>query len=428
MTSRERVVVDFDQHSPGYRERSAALSHELRAASPVTWTESHGGYWIVSGHRELCEFSRRPDVFSNDHDPEGVRNGWQGIQIPAVAPVRAGFLEMDPPEQLEYRRVLNPPLSPAAVAKWRPLLADVARACIDDVIEVGRLDFVDDLANVVPAVLTMAMLGLPLEDWVIYCEPTHAAVYTHPDSPEHPQVVQDQLRMVGRLAESIAACRAKPRPGIIKALIDADIDGQPLDDGGIVGTVFLVIGGGFDTTTALTANSLRWLSDHPVDRQALIDSPALINTATEEFLRFFSPSQGDARTVTQDCEINGYQFEAGDRILFSFGMCNRDPSVFVEPDALAIDRDVNRHAAFGLGTHRCIGSNVARMTYKAMLHEVLDRIPDFECVEEGTVRYESIGIINGYQHLPATFTPGERHGDSLADVMRRWEAVLYAEV
>ena len=339
----------------------------------------------------------------------------------------AGFLEMDPPEQLEYRRVLNPFLSPAAVVRWRPLIEDFTRACIDQAIESGRIDFVDDLANVVPAVLTMAMLGLPLTDWEVYCEPTHALVYTPKSSPDWPRVEQQTFRMVQRLGECVAAARLQSRPGMIRALVDAEVMGAPLPDAGVVGTVFLLIGGGFDTTTSLLAGSLDWLDDHGGERQRLLNEPGLIDTATEEFLRFFTPAQGGGRTILQDADCAGFSFAENDRVFLSYAMCNHDPAVFPNPDEIVLDRMPNRHAAFGLGVHRCIGSNLARVGFKIMLTEVLRRLPDFRVDQAGIVRYESIGIINGYQHVPATFTPGRREGPSLAEVMERWQAELDAE-
>ena len=164
---------------------------------------------------------------------------------------------MDPPEQSEYRRVLNPFLSPAAVVQWEPLIADFTRACIDDVIETGRLDFVDDFANVVPAILTMAMLGLPLADWEIYCEPAHMQVYTAPDSPNWDRMLETTFRMVERLAEYVQIRKTEPRPGMITALLNAKVMGEFLPDEGIIGTVTLLIGGGFDTTTSLLAGGAR---------------------------------------------------------------------------------------------------------------------------------------------------------------------------
>ncbi len=259
MAADERVVVEFDQHSAEYRETYPAKAHELREQCPVAWSTNHDGFWVVTGHEELSALSKRADLLSNDHDPDGERNGYQGISIPERGSTRGGFIEMDPPEQSEYRRVLNPFLSPAAVVQWEPLIADFTRACIDDVIETGRLDFVDDFANVVPAILTMAMLGLPLADWEIYCEPAHMQVYTAPDSPNWDRMLETTFRMVGRLAEYVQIRKTEPRPGMITALLNAKVMGEFLPDEGIIGTVTLLIGGGFDTTTSLLAGALDWL-------------------------------------------------------------------------------------------------------------------------------------------------------------------------
>jgi cytochrome P450 len=320
--------------------------------------------------------------------------------------------------------VLNPYLSPAAVTAWEPLVRAFTHACIDDVIESGRLDFVDDIVNIVPAVLTMAMLGLPLEDWSLYAEPTHAMVYTPPDSPDLPRVQEALFGTIMRLVGCVAEARVNPRSGIIKALIEADVDGVPLSDEGIVGTVFLVIGGGFDTTTAFTSSVWRYLFEHPEDKARLLSDRSLLDSGTEEFLRYFSPSQGDARTVTRDCVLAGYAFSEGDRVLTSFAMPNRDPKHFEDPDVVKLDRFPNRHAAFGLGNHRCIGSNIARMQFKTIMWETLQRIPDYEIDYTGVDRYPTIGIINGYKHMPATFAPGERVGPGLAATMAAWQTRL----
>ena len=324
----DRIVVEFDQHGGDYRDRYPEISHELRSKCPVTWSDAHeSGYWVVTGLQEGGDFFRHPELFSAEKDITGEGHGRQGIQIPNSQPhISAGFLEMDPPEQLDFRRVLNPYMSPAAITRWEPMVREMTRACINEVIESGHLDFVDDIANIVPAIVTMAMLGLPLEDWTYYCEPTHASVYTKPDSPDMPRVQAMAMEMVMRLMGCITEARVNPKPGILKALVEAEVNGEPLHDPGIVGTAFLVIGGGFDTTTALTSNTWNWLSEHPDERQRLIDDPAAMDLATEEFLRYFSPSQGDARTVTQACTVGGYDFSENDRVLLSFAMMNRDPA------------------------------------------------------------------------------------------------------
>ncbi|GAA5056903.1 cytochrome P450 [Thermocatellispora tengchongensis] len=425
---RKKHRISLDRHSPRYRLEFERLSDELHAKCPVAWNETHGGYWFASGNKELFDIARRADVLSNDNDVNGTRRGYRGISIPHVSNperrTRGGFLEMDPPEQRHYRQALNPYLSPAAVERWKPVIEELTRACLDEVIETGRIDFVDDLANIVPAVFTLAMLGMPLKDWEVYCEPTHASVYTPPDSPDYPRVQELSMRMGMHMMRTIHDIRANPRPGLINELLNAEINGYRPDDTEILGVVMLLIGGGFDTTTALTAHSLEWLSEHPGERERLSrERETLLNSATEEFLRFFTPAQGDGRTISQDCEINGTRFKEGDRLWLSWAMANRDEKVFEDPHHIHLDRTGNRHSSFGLGIHRCIGSNVARATFKIMLTAVLDRMPDYVCDKEGAVHYDTTGVINGMKKLPATFTPGRRLGAGLEETIEKLQRV-----
>ncbi|SEO40939.1 cytochrome P450 [Trujillonella endophytica] len=427
---RDRFRVELDRHSTGFRADFVQLSDRLHATAPIAWTDTHGGYWFVNGNQELFDVARRADVLSNDNDIRGERRGYWGVQIPPSPrddghQTIAGFLEMDPPVQRYYRNALNPYLSPAAIARWQPVQDEITRACLDEVIGTGRIDVVDDLANVVPAVLTMAMLGLPLESWTLYSEPIHAQVYMRPEDPDMARIQDLTMQMAMSLFGSVAEIRTTPRPGLIDALIRADIGGRSPDDLEVVGAVLLLIGGGFDTTTALTAKSLEWLSQHPASRDRLIrDWDELRDSATEEFLRYFSPLQGDGRTVARDAEIDGVRLAEGERLWLSFAMANRDAAVFEQPHAVELDRKGNRHASFGLGVHRCIGSNLARATFKTMVKAVLDRMPDFVCDPAGAVHYDSTGTINGMRHLPATFTPGERRGPGLAETIARLQRVV----
>ena len=304
------------------------------------------------------------------------------------------------------------------------MVTELSQACLDEVMASGHLDFVDDLANIVPAVLTMGMLGFALVDWVIYCEPAHAMVYTPPNSPEFARVIEGTMRMSQRLAKEMAVARERPRQGMLKALIDAQAAGTPFDDTDILGTLTLLIGGGFDTTTSLTAHALDWLVQHPVERDRLRSDLSLLDTATEEFVRHATPAQGGGRTITRDCEVGGLNFRAGERVWMAYALANHDRAAFEDPDEIILDRFPNRHAAFGLGVHRCIGSNLARMTFKAMLGQVLATIPEYQILREGIVRYEDIGTINGYRHLPAMFPPRPCHGPPLDEAIERWQGVL----
>jgi cytochrome P450 len=424
-SDRKKNRYYFDRHSSDYRLQFEKITEEMHSKCPMAWSDTYQGHWVAAGSNEVFELARCPAV-SNHHDLTG-ETPFKGISIPyakRVSGVRGGILEMDDPEHRTYRNVLNPYLSPAAVKRWEPFVREIVRAALDEKIESGQIDFVDDLANIVPAVLTLAMMGIPLKKWAMYSEPTHAAVYTPEDSPDIDRVIAMHREMGLDMVNNMIEIREKPRPGLVNALLQARIDGEPAPDIEILGNLGLIIGGGFDTTTALTAHSLEWLSEHPDERELLSSKrETLLDPATEEFLRYFAPAPGDGRTISEDVEVEGTRFKAGERLWISWAMANRDPSVFEAPNQVVLDRKGNRHFSFGLGVHRCVGSNVARSVFKSMLTAVLDRMPDYKCDPEGTVHYDTIGVIQGMRQLPATFTPGKRVGAGLDETLDKLQRI-----
>ena len=226
------------------------------------------------------------------------------------------------------------------------------------------------------------------------------------------------------LVTSLNEIRENPRPGLVDALLNCASTVSPPRIWRLLGMLGLVIGGGFDTTTALTAHALEWLSEHPDERERLSrERDALLDPATEEFLRFYTPAPGDGRTFSDDVDLEGHHFKEGERVWISWAMANRDPSVFHDPNEVVLDRKGNRHFSFGIGVHRCIGSNVARAVFKDMLTSVLDRMPDFACDPERTVHYDTIGVIQGMRHLPATFTPGKPLGPGLDETLDKLQRI-----
>jgi cytochrome P450 len=422
---RKQNRFQFDRHTPQYREQFESVTQEMQGKCPLAWSDTYGGHWVAAGAKEVFELARSAEYLSNDHDVRGERRGYQGISIPSQpSSFQGGFLEMDPPEQRYYRQVLNPYLSPAAVSRWVPVVDELVRAVLDEKIETGRIDFVDDLANIVPAALTLAMMGIPMRKWTVYNEPTHAAVYTPPNTPEMVRVREMQMMLIKDLTGHLHEIREHPRPGLIDAMARIEINGSKREDMELLGVLALIIGGGFDTTTALTAHSLEWLGQHPAERERLsTERDTLLDSATEEFLRFFTPAPGDGRTFSQDCEIAGGKFREGERLWLSWAMANRDPAVFPDSNEIDMGRKGNRHHSFGLGIHRCIGSNVARTVFKRMVVAVLDRMPDYVCDAEGAVHYETIGVIQGMRNLPATFTPGRRLGPGLDETIEKLQQI-----
>jgi cytochrome P450 len=424
-SDRKKNRYYFDRHTPEYRLQFEKITEEMQSKCPVAWSDTYNGHWVAAGSKQVFELARCPAV-SNHHDLTG-ETPYQGITIPKAqraTVVRGGILEMDEPEHSLYRGALNPYLSPAAVKRWQPFVDEIVRAALDEKIESGHIDFVDDLANIVPAVLTLAMMGIELKKWMLYSEPAHLSVSTPEHSPDAARVAEMNRQMGIDMINTMTEIRQNPRPGLVNALLQLRIDGEPAPDLEILGNLGLIIGGGFDTTTALTAHSLEWLSEHPDQRELLSrERDTLLNPATEEFLRYFTPAPGDGRTFSDDVEVEGQKFKEGERLWISWAMANRDPSVFDAPNEIMLDRKGNRHFSFGIGVHRCVGSNVARTVFKSMLTAVLDRMPDYVCDPEGTEHYETIGVIQGMKHLPATFTPGPKLGPGLDETLDRLQRI-----
>jgi len=405
-----RPTVRFDHTSPEFARDADAITRDLRERCPVAYTESHGGHWIVTGYENFAKSMRDETTFSSRHetDSDGIRFG--GVNIPE-APYENALLEMDPPEWNIYRRILNPLFAPQPVERLKPKLLEFTTACLDRHIESGTIDFVLDLANPVPAQATLAFLGLPLDDWAKYAEPAHEVVYTRPGTPEFAKAVEGQQWMFEALSLAVAERRRNPRDDNLSSIIGSEIDGRSLEDGEIVSLLGTIINGGVDTTTALLANAVEFLDRERGLRTRLIENPTLIGSATEEFLRYFSPVQTFARTVARDTELDGEHLRRGDRVLMCFGAVNHDESEFREADRFVLDRRPNRHVAFGLGKHRCIGSTLARAEFAVMLEQILQRLPDYEIDRSATKRYPSLGIVNGYITMPGRFTPGDRTGE-----------------
>lgn len=408
-STHQRTVIDFDQHTQEYRDNWQAISDANTASCPVAFSNNHGGFWLVSDYASLSRVIRDDATFTSTHNTEDPTDPRQGVAIPTT-PILQAPLEYDPPMYNAYRRMLNPYFSPTATRAFEPFIRQLTDSLLDRVSASGRIDLVLDLGNPVPAIATMKLLGLPLDDWEAYAEPIHTMSSIPPTDPDYGRCIAAIQHMTGVMAGMLPRVREEPTDGLLSGLANATVNGAPLPDGEVVLIAMLVTQGGVDTTTALLSNALSWLDEHRDQRQRLIDEPALMEHATEEFLRVFAPVQGLARTVTEDVEVAGQKMRAGERVLLSFASANRDPKVFTNPGEILLDRFPNPHTSFGLGIHRCIGSHFARSWFRTMLQAVLTRMPDYAIDREATHRNHAIGYINGFVNMPATFTPSEPLG------------------
>ncbi len=409
---RAPVATDFDHHDPRFHADRHARWQELRRTCPVAWSPNHGGFWAVAGYDEVTTVSRDNDIFSSTYEP-GAADGIDYVGISGIPRSKgippAGIAEVEGAHHAALRRAMNPFLLPAAVAEREGLVRDAARWFLDQAIETGSIDLVDDFASPVPALLTMAIIGLPLDDWQAYAELFHATIARHPRDPLHQQAIARVPAMLSQLREEADRRRREPRDDLLTALVEIERDGRPLDDDTVTAVLWNLVGGGVDTTASLTSLSLLHLAEHPDQRQRLVDEPGLLPAATEEFLRYFSVNESLSRTVACDTHLGGVALAAGDRVLLSWLSANRDEAQFRDPDTVVLDRAPNPHIAFGVGAHRCIGMHVARSTFQILLREVLDRIPDY-AVAEPVQHYAGNPTLNGLVSLPVSFTPGRRLG------------------
>jgi len=407
------AVVDFDHHSDDFNLNELAINAELRQKCPVAWNDKYGGFWFLSSYGAVSHTARDDDTFSHKYEPnaaDGVDyQGEMGVPRPEGQPA-LGIGEVDGPYHLALRHALAPFFSPGAVQNMRPFMEQKAHEFLDQKITDGQMDLVLDYASPVPAILTMKLMGLPDDNWHLYANLFHSVMAVPQDSDEYINAIAKVPAMMQDVLNFAAKRRADARDDLTSFLIQFEFDGQRLTDEQLLNILWNLIAGGVDTTTSQTALTLLHLGTHPELRQQLIDHPELYRTATDEFLRYFSVNQTLSRTVTRDVELNGQRLRKNDRVVISWLSANHDEQEFDRPDEVILDRTPNRHLAFGLGPHRCIGSHLARLMSEVMVKAVLDRIPDYQVDLDGVYQYLGNPSMTGLGKLPVTFTPGAKRG------------------
>jgi cytochrome P450 len=400
----DRPTVHFDHHSREFARDPWSVYADLRQRCPVSWSETYGGFWLLSRYDDVREVALDDETFSSA----------QSITVPAKPPTaRLSIpIEMDPPTFLEYRRILNPCFSPAAVARIEPKIDEFVHGLIDEFVERGSCDLVMDFTNPLPAMTTLHLLGLPVEDWEAYAVPLHDKTFMRDHTPE--QVAQYEQVHV-RVREAIAERRRAPRDDMISYLLAQEVQGAPIGDEDVLDMVMLTLHGGFDTTGSAIANAMLFLDGNHAHRDRLLADPELLQSAVEEFLRYEAPQQGLARVATRDVEIGGQTICTGERVFLLWASANRDADAFPDADEVILDRFPNRHVTFGIGAHRCLGSNVARTQMRLALRALLDRLPDFAVDRDAIVRADTVGVVFGHYSIPMTFTPGPRRSWSAGD-------------
>jgi len=392
MTSVSPIGPDFDLGTfdiwdDEQAQHIYAIFAEMNRRAPVTWTASHGGHWVVTGYEQVREVGQDWATFSSAH----------GVQVPSVGLESTPPITVDPPLQRLYRRPLAPFFSPSAARDSEAATRRHADALIDRFIDRGRCDLAADYAErLVPLVFFDEVLHVPADALDRF-----VTKFVHPGSTprDHTAVAPEVAR------DLIALRRAMPPQGdLIDAVFTAEIDGQPITEDEILGVIVLLLLGGTDTTRNVITSSLHYMALDPRVRAMLIEDPGRTERAVEEFLRMFASVQTIGRTVMRDTSIAGEPIPAGGKLVCALAAANRDPAEFGHPEEFDIDRVSNRHFAFGVGPHRCLGSNLARMEIRVAIERILARIPTYELAPGWAYRRRG-GFVHGPETLEVVFPP-----------------------
>lgn len=407
-------VVDFDILAHRSMAESDAAWSELRSKCPVAWTDANGGAWVVSSYETVVEAFRNWESFRSGRyvrTTGGAGGSADYLPINAV-PVKNPALqipeELDPPLWQPYRKAFVELLSPRAAQALAPRITYWATKLIDDVIETGECDLVDTLTSGLPAAVVLEWLGFPEEDWHRMGAAMHNMAAYIPDAPGSQHYLDEMGWAFQKVEEAVASRRQTPTDDAASALANIEIDGEPAPFEYAVGMVNLAYSGGVDTTTSVGSAAFVHMHRHPEDRRRLIENPDLIDRAMEEFLRVYPPARTHGRTVVEDTELGGCLLRKDDRLIISEVSACHDEDTFPDADQFVMDRFPNRHVAFGMGLHRCAGSHIARLMFKEMITQVLERMPDYQIVESGLQEYPNWAILGGWSTVPITFTPGTR--------------------
>ncbi|MFF4621955.1 cytochrome P450 [Nonomuraea jabiensis] len=385
-------ATDFSHLEPEWAADPYPIQDELRQRCPIAHTDRFGGGWLPTRHEDVAaiaydteRFSSRSIIMSNFRPPREV------APIGGSPPISS-----DPPFHHDARRLLLPAFTKTAVARREASTRALCHELIDGLAGQDVVDAARDYAQHIPMRVIADMLGFPPEDGPRFREFIENALEGVNRPPEERMEGMEQL--FDYLLVQIRDHVDHPRDDLTTYLIDAELYGRKLESSHVAGTMALLLIAGIDTTWSAIGASLWHLARTPRDRERLVAEPELLPTAMEELLRAYAPVTM-ARLVKEDMSWNGVDMKADDWVLLSFPAANRDPEQFERAGEVVIDREVNRHAAFGLGIHRCVGSHLARMELRIALEVWLERIPVFGLDDPAAVTWAT-GQVRGPRTLP----------------------------
>lgn len=392
--------TDFDHADPAYNRRAHEIWGDMRTACPVAHSERYGGTWLPVTHDLVREIAYDTENFTSRAVVVSTVIPEDPAPIGGAPPITS-----DPPFHHEARRLLLPPFSPKKIEAWEEDVRALCRELLDvmqaEVHEGKIIDAAVQYAQIIPVNVIARMLGFPLEDQDLFRVFVHDVLEGINLEPQERQANFDRLDAY--IARQVEEHRENPRDDLTTYLMNVELFGEKLAPSHVAGTIILLLVAGIDTTWSAIGSSIWHLARHPGDLARLVAEPSLMSTAVEELLRFYAPVTM-ARLVARDHEFHGCSMKTDEWVLLPFPAANVDPSEFPRADEVVIDRAENRHAAFGLGIHRCLGSNLARLELRVAIEEFVARFSTFELADGVDSVIWSVGQIRGPRVLPIRVT------------------------
>ena len=383
----------YDPFSHELHDDPYSVYRTLRDEHPLYYCEARG-VWVLSRFEDVWDAVHDPATFCSG---QGVFPG-MGEYNPDQIPV---MIMMDPPRHTQLRSLVNRAFTRRRIADREPAIREIARDLVEALAEAGGGDLVEDLAKPLPTIVIADLLGVPREDRKEFRHWSDQLVQDNPDDPEAAaRAMEGGASLLAYFADLIAERRRSPRDDLLTALITAEVDGERLSEDELFGMCVLLLVAGNETTTNLVSNSAVLFDQNPDQWLAVVANPSLLPGAIEECLRFDSPVQALARTLTRPVVIHGQTIEEGDKVLLVYGSANRDDREFSEPDIFDIERTVDRQLAFGHGIHFCLGAPLARLEAQIVYSELLARAPEWTVA--GFPERLHSGPIRGLLRLPVS--------------------------
>ena len=388
-------ATDFDHLDPQWVNDPYPIWEDLRGRCPVAHTERFGGAWFPATHEGVSAVAKDTEHFTSS---QVIISYTRPTDEDLPAPIGlAPPITSDPPFHVDARRLILPAFAPGPINALEPAIRELCNRLLDNLGDHEIVNAGEEYAQFIPPAVIAKMLGFPPEDEDFFREIIHNIIGSA-DNQDDAERERLQAQTEAYFDKQIQDHIDNPRDDLTTYLLNVELGGQKLQHDHVRGTMILILVAGIDTTWSAIGASIWHLAQNPADLARLVNEPDLMPVAIEEFLRYYAPvTMG--RMVKEDFDFNGCPMKKDDWVLLGFPAANRDPAAFKDADKFIIDREENRHVAFGLGIHRCAGSNLARLELRIAIEEFIKRYPKFELANPEGVTWAP-GQVRGPRNLP----------------------------